>query len=194
MNAGPAVKESGYRQVGLHTFQMISPEGVPNLRPCVACHPGRTSYDSKARGDYDGNQRVEGVRQEVQGLLNLLEARLSSAIKALKLTGCQGKNGPSAGFKLNSDGKIVLTDALGQELGDCNRNGVLEEKETAAVFPKANTLYHQAAYNYLLIKNDKSVGLHNYPYTVALLQRTLYALGQGQDLPAWQSYQAKNKK
>jgi hypothetical protein len=71
---------------------------------------------------------------------------------------------------------------------------VTEEKETAAVFPQANTLYHQAAYNYLLIKNDKSVGLHNYPYTVALLQRTLYALSQGQDLPAWQLFQAKNKK
>jgi predicted CXXCH cytochrome family protein len=61
----------------------------PSLAACQSCHPGLTTFNVKAKGDYDGDGKIEGVQDEVEGLLALLEAKLPTleypaAVQALK--------------------------------------------------------------------------------------------------------------
>lgn len=186
MDKGPLAGEPGHRTVGDHTFRMTSSEGTPNTRPCQACHEGRASFDPTAKGDYDGDGRVEGVRDEVDGLLALLRARLGAAIEARSYRGCDAGKAAGVSVKAGDRYRIVVTDLLGFDLGDCDRSGAIEREERAFTFPDADLLLHQAAYNLLFVEADKSRGLHNHPYTVKLLQRTIVALTAGKGLPAWE--------
>ena len=189
MDSGPAAGQAGHRQVGLHTFRMISTGGQPNLRPCQACHgQAIQSYDPLARRDFDGDARVRSVRQEVDGLLSLLGARLRTAIEARGYQGCDTNKSKGRWFKVGQRQMLVLTDEQGFDLGDCDRNGYVERDETPYTFPDADLLLYKAAYNYLVIKKDGSRGLHNLPYAVKLLQRTIHAVSGGKNLPAWELY------
>ncbi len=189
MDSGPAAGKPGHRQVGLHTFRMTSTGGKPNLRPCQACHGvAMESFDPKARGDHDGDGSVEGVRQEVDGLLVLLRTRLAATIEARGYSGCDVKKSAGRWVKAGQLQKLVVTDKLGYDLGDCDHNGVVERNETAYTFPVHDALLHKAAYNYLLVQQDGSRGLHNVPYTIKLLQRTIHAVTGGKNLPTWELY------
>ncbi len=87
------------KNIGGHSFAMAGEvEGkgeVENVKACMTsgCHAegSITSFNREARADYDGNGKVEGVQDEVKGLLALLAAKLpkddkgevlSSTIKA----------------------------------------------------------------------------------------------------------------
>jgi len=191
MDEGAAHGDPSYRKVGDHTFHMVSSEGVSNTRPCQVCHDGRESFDPRARHDYDGNAKVQSVRQEVDGLMVLLQSRLSAAIVGRGYAGCDP--GATAGVfvKRGFAQKIVVTDAQGFDLGDCDRNGVVERKEQPFLFPDTDLLLHKAAYNYLLVQSDKSRGLHNLPFVVSLLQRTIHAVTGGKNLPDWDLFQPR---
>jgi hypothetical protein len=188
MDKGPLPGEPGYRLVGDHTFRMTSSENVPNVRPCQACHPDRQSFNPRARADYDGDARVRGVREEFDGLMELLRARLAAAIVERGYTGCGPTPRRGRWFAVGYRQKIVVTDELGVDLGDCDGNGVVEREEQPHLFPADDVLLHMAAYNYLLVVKDGSFGLHNYPYVIKLLQRTVFALSGGKNLPAWELY------
>jgi hypothetical protein len=79
----------GHDEVGAHTFRLTSRNGVENIAACTACHPGLASFNSGTFGrstiaDYDGNGAVQGVQDEVSGLLDvLLEAIQASGVKRL---------------------------------------------------------------------------------------------------------------
>ncbi|MFQ5875507.1 MAG: hypothetical protein ACE5JL_17155, partial [Dehalococcoidia bacterium] len=62
----------GHNEIGEHTFTMTSPEGVELVGACAECHGEIESFNLPAKGDYDGDGTVEGIRDEVQGLLDLL--------------------------------------------------------------------------------------------------------------------------
>ncbi|MBU0492775.1 MAG: hypothetical protein KKA73_02955 [Chloroflexi bacterium] len=71
------VTDPGHNQVGAHTFAMTSPDGqLEHIAVCQGCHPGITTFDFPASGDYDGNGKVEGGQTEVQGLLALVKQEL----------------------------------------------------------------------------------------------------------------------
>jgi hypothetical protein len=57
------------RGVATHTF-------TPNTATCSGCHPGLTTFNRTARGDYDGDGVVEGIQDEVRGLLAVLQTAL----------------------------------------------------------------------------------------------------------------------
>ncbi len=61
-------------QVGSHSFNMVSPDGKTDFTtPCKSCHSGiQDTFNFKAKADYDGNGKTEGVQDEVKGLLNVL--------------------------------------------------------------------------------------------------------------------------
>jgi hypothetical protein len=192
MHKGPAYGKPGHRQVGDHTFHMVSAGGVDNVLPCQGCHKTMESFDPLARGDYDGSGEMEGVREEVDGLLALLKRRLSDAIVRRGYTGCDASSSRGRWIKSGYRLKVVVTDELGFDLGDCDRSGSIERAEKPFVFPAGDLLLHKAAYNYLFITADKSRGLHNVPYAVILLQRTLVALtGGGKGLPRWDVFRSK---
>ena len=70
-------KDPNYHKVGSHSFNMVSPDGkFDYTASCKSCHGELTSLDIKAKADYDGNAKVEGVQEEVAGLLDKVWAAL----------------------------------------------------------------------------------------------------------------------
>lgn len=73
MTPPPGSKDPGYQQVGGHSFNTVSVDGkVEYTAACKSCHQDITDFNMKAKADYDGNGKVEGVQDEVKGLLNVL--------------------------------------------------------------------------------------------------------------------------
>ncbi len=62
----------GMNEIGEHTFGMTSEDGVELVSACAACHGEIETFNLEADGDYDGDGTVEGIRDEVQSLLDLL--------------------------------------------------------------------------------------------------------------------------
>lgn len=130
-----------------HTFKM-EPEFAELV--CATCHQGATDFNFQAKADYDGNQKVEGIQDEVLGLLNILEEAI---IKEL-----------DGGSFEASKGAINYYDQNGNPISSVS-----------------NEIY-LASYNYLLIQNDGSKGVHNPLFAVQLLQYSYKEL-TGKDVP-----------
>jgi hypothetical protein len=74
----------GHDEVGEHTFRMTSADGLENIAACTGCHLDLESFNRTARGDYDGDGTVEGIQDEVQGLLDVLfDAIIASGVEWL---------------------------------------------------------------------------------------------------------------
>ncbi len=73
-------------EVGEHNFGMTSPDGkVENTSACQTCHAGATKFDFEAKADYDGNGKIEGVQEEVAGLVRTLQQAIAdSGVKPIK--------------------------------------------------------------------------------------------------------------
>ncbi|HEY6042236.1 MAG TPA: cytochrome c3 family protein, partial [Anaerolineae bacterium] len=66
-------KNPNYEKVGGHSFNTVSPDGKFDYgASCKSCHGDVTDFNLKAKADYDGNGKTEGVQDEVKGLLNVL--------------------------------------------------------------------------------------------------------------------------
>ena len=93
MAPGPADGQPGAGKVGGHTFAMkVHDAGDPdfgyeNVGACntPACHGGGrspelliTEFNREAFGDYDGDGTVEGVQDEVQGLMELVYEEITT--------------------------------------------------------------------------------------------------------------------
>jgi hypothetical protein len=66
-------KDPNFEKVGGHSFNTVSPDGKFEYgAACKSCHGDVTDFNLKAKADYDGNGKVEGVQDEVKGLLNTL--------------------------------------------------------------------------------------------------------------------------
>ncbi len=125
-------KAPGNNKIGGHTWAMEA-DGVQNLASaCGSCH-NLTSFNREARADYDGDGRVEGVQDEVKGLLAILAAELPK---------------------------------------DANGNVL-----SSTISPtNTNELQRKAIWNYHLINNDGSNGIHNTQFAVDVLQETYFQL------------------
>jgi len=83
---GDDVPLPGHNQVGEHTFRMSWDGGTPgdptddveNIAACTECHGELSTFNRTAGGDYDGDGRIEGIQDEVQGLLDLVGAELAA--------------------------------------------------------------------------------------------------------------------
>lgn len=65
--------------VGGHSWNMKAEwkgKEWENIDACATCHAGTTTFNRPAAGDYDGDGKVEGVQDEVKGLMALLAAQL----------------------------------------------------------------------------------------------------------------------
>lgn len=127
--------------VGAHTWSVKGEfEGKPveNTAACMAsgCHAAGsiTTFNRKTFADYDGNGKVEGIQDEVKGLLAALAAKLPKD--------------PSTGAILSST--ITATNTTEAQ--------------------------RMALWNYSLIANDGSAGVHNSAFAVQVLQRTYQQL------------------
>lgn len=58
-----------------HSFKVENAEAA-----CGKCHPGLTTVNRPALSDYDGDKIIEGVQDEVKGLISLVEHALEEAV------------------------------------------------------------------------------------------------------------------
>jgi hypothetical protein len=73
-------KDPNYEKVGGHSFNTVSPDGKFDYgAACKMCHGEVKDFNLKSKADYDGNGKVEGVQDEVKGLLNVLWSGLEKA-------------------------------------------------------------------------------------------------------------------
>jgi hypothetical protein len=67
-------KDPNYKyqlEVGGHSFNVKSVDGkFEYTAACKSCHGDIKDFNLKAKADYDGNGKVEGVKEEIKGLLN----------------------------------------------------------------------------------------------------------------------------
>jgi hypothetical protein len=149
-------------ELGGHSFNIVGEvheAGKVNLSACAGCHDGigqvrgEEVFDIKAKADYDRDGTVEAAQMEVQGLLDALV----------------NKNG--TGYLQNTNPPMFQKDAeatfhdLGKWAG--SRSGSWSEAEIGALW------------NYKLIVEDRSRGVHNLTYTIQVLYDTLKALDPG---------------
>ncbi len=123
---------------GGHSWNMegtYQKQAIENIAACTDCHKDLTSFNRKAYADYDGNGKVDGIQDEVKGLLKIVEAQLPK----------------------DDQGKLKAVD-------------------------KMTEVQRQAYWNYSVVKNDKSNGVHNTAFSVQVLQRSYKAL-TGKDVP-----------
>ncbi|MCA9672741.1 MAG: carboxypeptidase regulatory-like domain-containing protein [Myxococcales bacterium] len=184
MHPGPPLGSPGVGELGGHTFRMRKDKLI-NIGACRGCHSTATSFDLPAKGDYDGDGKKSGIRDEIAALMNLLDGDIRAAIAKRAYKGCGAARDAGVGYKVGYRNKIVVVDAKGRDLGDCDGSGGIERLEVPFTFPLADLELHKAAYNYLVLAKDRSGGVHNAPYAVKLLQRSIAALRGGKNLPSW---------
>jgi hypothetical protein len=124
-------------------------EKIENLAACTPCHTGLGTFNRESRADYDGDGVIEGVRDEVSGLLD----RLASLIIAVDELDAEG------------DGRGLLPHEWAP-------GGLLEYDHIDLA--SVDTRY--AAYNWSVVRNDHSFGAHNMAFAVQLLQKSYTAL------------------
>ncbi|MBD3223442.1 MAG: T9SS type A sorting domain-containing protein [Caldithrix sp.] len=78
-------EDGNLNTAGMHSFSMVSKEGVDNVSACVDCHGdvGATFEEKKfffnGKTDHDGDGTEEGLQAEVHGLMDQLGAMLPSS-------------------------------------------------------------------------------------------------------------------
>ena len=153
MGTAPEAEEEGYRRVGGHTWRMVNEE-VEFIATCQGCHPTVTSFNRSSRADYDGDGTVEGVQDEIKGLLLALATKIR-AIDSVRATG---------GTTADSAGTITVTD--------------FAAFSSQAVMNATQIDVRRAVYNHNLISKDKSLGVHNMAFAIQVLQNTYSAVSQ----------------
>ncbi|MCX6030281.1 MAG: multiheme c-type cytochrome [Chloroflexi bacterium] len=94
-------KNANFEKVGGHSFNTISPDGKTDYTAaCTSCHGEQKDFNMKAKADYDGNGKIEGVQDEVKGLLNVLWSGMEKAGVKKSPTGY-----PYATLPKGADGK-----------------------------------------------------------------------------------------
>ena len=85
MAPSPAPGNPGSGKVGEHTFNLKvhdpdDPDyGFENVaNACQGCHTGLDTINRPAGGDYDGDGDVEGIQDETQGVMDVVEAALAA--------------------------------------------------------------------------------------------------------------------
>ncbi|MBW2306254.1 MAG: hypothetical protein JRG73_04895 [Deltaproteobacteria bacterium] len=145
-----------YNRLGEHSFKIatfVDGQRIENLDACNLCH-SLTTFNRRARGDFDGNGAVEGIQTEVSGLLAILRSAIEQSL--------------GGGHFDESHGRIHFFDPASTE------------EEPIEVQP--TDAQYIAAYNYFFVLNDGSFGIHNTAYAVQVLQSS-YRLLTGTPVP-----------
>lgn len=165
---------TGNSLVGGHTFNLHDEaSGEENIEACQQCHgPNLTTYDRKARADYDGDGLVEGIQTEVEGLSEEVEARLLQEVCTLKGWTCAAPvlTGGSLSSVPGCSGRGIFFYDDDDPANGSYDSATESDEATCAADAAVTPGIFAAAYNYFLVEADKSEGVHNTALTVQLLQ------------------------
>ncbi|HJZ87876.1 MAG TPA: hypothetical protein VKN99_22030 [Polyangia bacterium] len=133
--------------------ELVQARHEPDL--CVTCHVQKDHGGGGHTFAAGGAQAVKAheVRARIEPLLAAARDELARRASAIRACGRRG-----AGIEVRGEFMVVV-DASGHDLGDCNQNGQIDAGETS-VRPPDDALAARA-YDYFLIERDKSFGYHN---------------------------------
>ena len=173
--ARPAGGDPRFGFAGGHTFSArgLGERGGVPPSACSACH--EEAPDAIGARDWNGDGEAGAPRAEATASLNELGGRLRAAIAR------RGLRGPCptprvAARVVDHDARLVLADAEGILLGDCDGDGRLEEGESSVGAARLPGPLGRAAYDLILLERDGSHGIHNPAYTFAVLRALSRAL------------------
>jgi hypothetical protein len=177
----------GHNLVGGHSFALRAGT-LLHTAACTGCHAGLDTFDRTAHGDYDGDGFLEGIQSEVTGLGGLVQEQLSLA--AARLWPAETGGGAPAVVKFHGRIRVLKDYVAGVSDAACNPAVPTDWPESCFAFaaqaiPQATpsqTDFLAAAWNYFLVEGDKSRGVHNTAFSVAVLQRSYQALA-GEPVP-----------
>jgi hypothetical protein len=84
--ANPADAQGNIIKVGGHSFRVKTPDGKDNMAVCAQCHGGTFASFADAKlfmngyGDWDGDGVVEGLQDEVKGMIKAIMDKLAATI------------------------------------------------------------------------------------------------------------------
>ncbi len=153
-------KDPNYKyrmEVGAHSFNTVSVDRKFEYgASCVSCHGPVTDFNLKAKADYDGNGKVEGVQDEIKGLLNAVWKALEA--KGVKQSASHPYWVPPRDAQGNVDDKL--------------ENAFYNFRIVYGV------MWHADSSGKIVPGNEgKSQAAHNFKRSCALLQLSLKDLG-----------------
>ncbi|MFZ3172134.1 MAG: hypothetical protein WA118_09150 [Carboxydocellales bacterium] len=152
----------------------------PTVGACTPCHPGLTTFNRQALGDYDGDKSIEGIQDEVRGLIAVLKAKVGEKL------GFPNAFAKSGGGFLVVFADLAYTDPKDPATVSLSHNyiddkWVPDPTKPYWVNPDAKKIFN-AFYNIFLVEDEGSFGIHNPAYAVQLLQQSYKDLA-GTDVP-----------
>jgi hypothetical protein len=158
-----------------HTFAVRDAEGAIAPGACSACH-GDVAPTAIGAGDWDGDGIAGAVAREheraVQRARRTIERRIRAA--AVRDARCATRV-VATGF-VERAGLLLLTDEDGAILGDCDRDGVIEDGERAVTIDVLPPVVRDAAWDLAMIERDGSRGVHHPEFAFAVLSAISSAL------------------
>ncbi len=168
-------------RVGGHTFSTRAPGelNLDALNPdalspdalspaaCAPCH-GDVPPDAIGAGDWDGDGRTGPIADEHDRALRRATAAFRSAVEELAITDACAAQGLAADVA-ERDARLVLVDADGRLLGDCDSDGAIGGDEVAVTIGRLPTALQARAYDLALVRADGSRGVHNPRFTFDVL-------------------------
>ena len=176
----PAPGQPGYNTTGEHSFMMTDAAGNDHVAVCNSCHAGSiavSGFDTvdplypTANWDGDPTGAVEGVQDQVHGLLSVLACAITTSANQSCTVSTTDVNGNPVSWPITIPGTRMTTTSY------VSFNG-----STFTVGPTATTQEKDAVYNWYLITGEGSYGIHNTAFDVILLQRAFEDL-TGQNIP-----------
>jgi hypothetical protein len=144
----------------------IGDSGHTNKAFCVDCHMGETP--DKGKPGHTFAVAVENI-----GVCNGPECHSNPPLISFNPTAAQDYDGDSTTEGIQDEVQGLLDDTLLTKIRD---SGV----KTLSYWPYFSNItteaQKKAIFNYLLVKNDGSKGIHNPDYTIGLLQATILDL------------------
>jgi hypothetical protein len=175
--ARPALGDPLRGRVGGHTFAMRARGGEPafNEAACTPCHGRVEPAAIGGERDRDGDGVAATVTREHAGALARVDGLLRERILGL---GRRDRCSPArvATDVVEHDARLLLTDASGALLGDCDGSRSFEAGEAAVTARALPRRLADVAHDVVLLRSDGSSGLHNPAYTFRVLGAALRAL------------------
>ncbi len=177
MAAGPGPSEAGYQHMGGHSFSMADGD-TDHVSACTPCHPTFTDLNPLAAADYDGDGTIEGVQDEVRGVLWELYLKIKSydtnGVLSLTVT-----TPPTVSPEtIVKDSTIAYKSGTKPAGTSCLTVPASTTTYQICNFLNLNISLRRAIWNYNMITQEGSFGDHNTSFDIQVLQKTYTALAQ----------------
>jgi hypothetical protein len=165
----PAPGQPGYNTTGEHTFMMTDTDGNDHVAVCNTCHAGSIAVSGFDTVDplypdanWDGHPAsvTEGVQDQVHGLLSVLACAITTSANQTCTVNTTDVNGNPVSWTITIPATRMTTTSYVSLTGT-----------TFALWPSATTQERDAVYNWYLVNNEGSYGIHNTAFDVILLQK-----------------------